>query len=248
MTIQGNSEQGTGNGETVPAAATTASPSRLKTGVFGGTFDPPHLGHLIIATELQHALGLDRVLFIPAGDPPHKAYQHVSAPADRLAMLRLAIAETPAFDVSTIEIDRTGPSYTVETLQFLTAEMPDARLIFLMGEDSLRDLSTWREPDRIATLAELAVATRPGVTVDLETVYSAIPETRGRVRLVDVPEIGIASRDLRRRASEGLPIRYQVLPAVDDYIREHRLYCPERTDRSARSERPEVQTQATSPR
>jgi nicotinate-nucleotide adenylyltransferase len=178
-------------------------------------------------------LDLDRVVFIPSGDPPHKAYQHVSRPADRLAMLRLALAETPAFDISTIEIERTGPSYTVDTLELLTRQQPQARLIFLMGEDSLRDLATWRQPNHIATLAELAVATRPGVQVDVDAVYAAIPETRDRVRLVDVPEIGIASRDLRRRAATGLPVRYQVLPAVDDYIREHQLYRPSAVTPSA---------------
>lgn len=248
MVDRGDGEQGTGARELETSRHPASPPSQLKTGVFGGTFDPPHLGHLIIATELQHALGLDRVLFIPAGDPPHKAYQHVSTPADRLAMLRLAVADTPAFDISTIEIERSGPSYTVETLQFLASEMPETRLIFLMGEDSLRDLSTWRQPKQIAILAELAVATRPGVTVDLDRVYDAIPETRGRVRLVNVPEIGIASRDLRRRASEGLPIRYQVLPSVDDYIREHRLYRETREEHSAHSARIEARTRSASPR
>jgi nicotinate-nucleotide adenylyltransferase len=221
---------------------TTTGSQPATIGIFGGTFDPPHLGHLIIATELQYVLGLDRVMFIPAGDPPHKAYQHVSSPQDRVAMLRLALTETPSFAISTVEIDRTGPSYTVDTLRLLTEQIEGARLIFLMGEDSLRDLATWREPNQIATLADLAVATRPGVSVDVDAVHTAIPETRGKVQLVAVPEIGIASRDLRRRAAAGLPIRYQVLPAVDDYIRENGLYRPRE------SKQPGIVVQAERPR
>lgn len=192
-------------------------------GVFGGTFDPPHIGHLIIAAELRHALRLDHVLFVPAGRPPHKP-ETVSDDDDRLAMVRLAIAGDPAFAVSTVDVDRGGPSYSADLLAILKGEFPDASLAFLMGEDSLRDFPSWHRPGTIATLAELGVATRPGVEVDLGTVLRAVPEAAGRVVLVPTPSIGVSSRDLRRRVATGAPIAHQVPAAVERYIRERGLY------------------------
>ena len=203
-------------------AGSTARPARI--GVFGGTFDPVHLGHLIVATELRHALALDRILFVPAGRPPHKPDLEISDDAHRLAMLRLALDGDPAFAISTVDVDRGGLSYTSELLAILRRELNPVDLVFLMGEDSLRDLPTWHEPGRIAALAELGVALRPGVAVDLEAVLRAVPEARGRVHLVPTPLIDIASRDLRRRVATGAPIRYQVPAAVEAYIREHGLY------------------------
>ena len=195
-----------------------------KIGLLGGTFDPIHYGHLIAAAELQHALHLDRVLLIPNAAAPHKPDVPVSSAEDRVAMLRLAIANVPWLAVDTIELERGGLSYTVETLRALTSRLASATLFFLMGEDSLRDLSTWREPEEIVALAELGVATRPGVLVDLETLYREIPRARGRVHLVEIPEIGIASRDLRQRVIDGRPISFQVPESVERYIRQHRLY------------------------
>ena len=199
-----------------------AEPQRV--GVFGGTFDPVHLGHLIVAAEMRHALDLDRVLFVPAARPPHKATRPIGDDAHRLAMLGLALADNPAFEISTVELDRPGLSYTSDTLAALSTTLAPASLAFLMGEDSLRDLPTWHEPDRIASLAILAVATRPGVVVDLDAVVRAVPAARDRVRLVPIPLIGIAATDIRRRVAAGEPIRYQVPARVEDYIRRHRLY------------------------
>lgn len=193
-------------------------------GVFGGTFDPVHLGHLILAGELRHALALDRVLFVPAGRPPHKTGQAIGDDAHRLAMLRLALADDPAFAISTVDLDRAGTSYTADLLAILHRALAPAKLFFLMGEDSLRDLPTWREPERIAALAELGVATRPGVAIDLEAVLRAVPAARGRVHLVPMPPIGIASHDLRRRIRAGEPIRYLVPAAVETYIADSDLY------------------------
>jgi nicotinate-nucleotide adenylyltransferase len=141
-------------------------------------------------------------------------------------MVRLAVAGNPAFEVSTADLDRGGPSYTADLLARLAVELAPAGLVFLMGEDSLRDLPTWREPGRIAALAELGVATRPGVAIDVEAVYRAVPAARGRVRLVPTPAIGISSRDLRRRVAGGAPIAYQVPAAVERYIHERGLYRP----------------------
>lgn len=199
-----------------------SSPPRL--GLFGGTFDPVHVGHLIAATELRHALGLERVLFLPAGRPPHKPDQTLAPDADRLAMLELALADDPAFAVEPYELSRVGPSYTVETLAALGPRLAPAELVFLMGEDALRDLPTWHQPDRLLALARVGVATRPDVEVDLAAVAARLPAARERVALVPVPSIGVSSRDIRRRVAAGEPIAYQVPTAVARYIVERGLY------------------------
>ena len=199
-------------------------PERQRIGIFGGTFDPIHLGHLIAATDLRHALTLDRVLFVPAKRPPHKAGQIISADHHRLAMLRLAIDGEPAFAVDTIDLDRGGVSYTSDTIELLEERLRPAVLWFLMGIDSLRDLPTWHRPDQLARLAYLGVARRPGIEVDVESVLRQVPEARHRVSMVSTVEIGISASDLRRRVATGLPISYQVLPRVERYIRDQRLY------------------------
>lgn len=193
-------------------------------GIFGGTFDPIHHGHLIAATELRHALGLDRVLLVPNATPPHKPGVVVSDAADRVAMLELAIEGVPWLGIDTVELDRAGPSYTVDTLRLLQRRFSPATLVFLVGEDSLRDLPTWRNPSEIVTRAELGVASRPGVESRLEDVFCAIPEARGRVRLVEIPDVAIASRDLRGRVAEGRPISFQVPTQVERYIAARSLY------------------------
>jgi nicotinate-nucleotide adenylyltransferase len=197
---------------------------RPRIGVFGGTFDPIHLGHLIIASELQSAAKLDRVLFVPAGRPPHKLDQHLSNDADRLEMLRLAVENVPGFEVNTVDLDRHGPSFTTDTLRILHGEIPDADLVFMMGEDSLRDFLTWKEPDKIVAQAELAVARRPGVAHDLGAIYAALPHAEGRIHVFAVPEIGIASRDLRVRAANGGSLRFFVPDRVEEFIRDRGLY------------------------
>lgn len=193
--------------------------------VFGGTFDPIHVGHLIVAEIMRHHLNLEQVIFLPAGRPPHKPGQVLSADHDRLAMLQLAIADSPAFTISTIDLDRPGASYTADTLRILQARVgPECTLHFLMGQDSLRDFPTWHRPDLIAERARLVVALRPGVSVEVEAIEQAVPATRGRIRLVPVPLIGISSRDLRATIRAAGPYRYQVLPAVADYIERQHLY------------------------
>jgi nicotinate-nucleotide adenylyltransferase len=139
-------------------------------------------------------------------------------------MVRLAIAGAPHFAVSTIDIDRGGLSYTADLLELLHAEHPDSELFFLMGEDSLRDLPTWHDPIRICRAAEIGVARRPGVNVDLAAALAAVPDCRGRLHFVSPPAIGISSSELRRRVRDGEPIAYQVPAAVERYIAEHGLY------------------------
>lgn len=193
-------------------------------GVFGGTFDPVHIGHLIIASELRHALDLDRLLFVPTGQPPHKADQAISADADRLAMLELAIGDDPAFEISTVDLERAGPSYTADLLTLLSGQLPGAQLLFLMGEDSLRDLPTWHQPETILALAELGIAARPDIDLDLAALYDRLPDARGRIHVVPTTLIGVSSSGLRRRVREGRPIRYLVPRSVETYIMSNSLY------------------------
>jgi nicotinate-nucleotide adenylyltransferase len=193
-------------------------------GVFGGTFDPVHVGHLVLVSELKHALDLDLVLFVPAGDPPHKPDQLLSSVEHRLHMLEVAVEGRACFDIDHIEVNRIGPSYTKDTLEQIQLKYRSNRLVFLMGEDSLRDLHTWRQPERIIELAELGVGCRPNVHLDLEAVYDRLPNARGRVVLIDVPLIEISSRDIRKRVANGAPYAYQVPKEVEQYIKEHGLY------------------------
>lgn len=193
-------------------------------GVFGGTFDPVHVGHLIIATELKHELALDHVMVVPAGAPPHKPDQTLSPAADRIRMLELALDGRSGFSIDSVDLDRPGPSYTKDTLARLHARLPHDQLVFLMGEDSLRDLRTWNDPERILALAEIGVGCRPDVEIDLEAIYASLPAARGRVTVVDVPLIGVSSSDIRRRVATGRPIAYQVPLAVERYICERGLY------------------------
>lgn len=198
----------------------------MRLGIFGGTFDPIHVGHLIVAEEIRQALALSRILFLPAGQPPHKQGWRISSVADRVAMTRLAVADNPAFEVCLHDAERVEPAYTADTLAALGALYPGVELFFVMGEDSLVDLPTWRSPERILELARLAVAARPGVSVDLAALEQKLPGLQQRLDLVETLNIGIAARDLRQRVSEGRPIRYQVPAAVEEYIHRHRLYLP----------------------
>jgi nicotinate-nucleotide adenylyltransferase len=193
-------------------------------GILGGTFDPVHNGHLYIANALRAALDLERVVWVPAGRPPHKTGQIVSSDRDRLAMLELALAGSATDQISTIDIERSGPSYTADTLEILAERFAPARLFFLMGEDSLRDLPTWHDPERLLRTAELAVAARPGVVADLAAVARHIPTVQGRVHLIPTKEIAISSSEIRRRVRENLSIRGLVPAVVEAYIRDHGLY------------------------
>jgi nicotinate-nucleotide adenylyltransferase len=190
--------------------------SRL--GVLGGTFDPPHVGHLILAEQAREQLRLDFVVFIPAGDPWRKAGRDVSPAAHRLEMTRLAVAGNDAFYVDDLEITREGPTYTVDTLRLLRERAPGDELFFIVGEDALADLHAWRDPEGIAALATLAVAGRSGIEV-----AAALPFAR-RVERIAMPLIDVSSTDVRERASAGRSLRYLVPPAVEAYIKDNRLY------------------------
>ncbi len=198
----------------------------MKVGVMGGTFDPIHLAHLILAEQARVFLGLDRVLFVPAGAPWRKAERRIAPVADRVAMVRAALAGDPYFEVSLIESERRGPSYTVDTLSVLQRQLgPQAELYFILGQDALADLPNWREPARIVQLARLAVAARPGCPrPDPAALERAVPGIRERIDVVPMPQVDISSTDIRRRVAQGLSIRFLVPAAVEAYIAAHGLY------------------------
>ncbi len=199
----------------------------MRLGVLGGTFDPIHFGHLLAAEEARVTLGLERVLFAPAGDPPHKQGHVISPVTHRLAMVRLAIADNPAFAVTTVDTDRPGPHYTVDTIRLLREEWGTGvdETFFLMGADSLTQLLTWHQPDRLVELCHLAVMARPGYRPDLTGLRSSLPGLVARLEWVEMPVLDISASDLRRRVCQGRSIRYQVPEAVAAYVAEHGLYC-----------------------
>jgi nicotinate-nucleotide adenylyltransferase len=178
--------------------------------VFGGTFDPIHVGHLAIANAALEELGLDRVYFVPALRSPLKAKGPTADAADRLAMLTASIADEPRFAVSRAELDREGPSFTVDTLEALRGE---GALFLILGSDAYADFEHWRDPERIRALATVVLAARPGA-----------PNAPAAVRILDSPLMDISSRELRARAARGRSLRYLVPEAALRYIEEHRLY------------------------
>jgi nicotinate-nucleotide adenylyltransferase len=196
--------------------------SRL--GILGGTFDPPHYGHLVLAENGRAQLGLDRVLFVLAGNPPHKPDSPVTPAHHRAAMVEAAIAGNNAFSLSRVDLDRPGPHYTVDMLALLQQEYPGAVLYFLMGGDSLAQFLTWRDPAGIVQHAWLAVMGRSAHSPDLEELEGGVPGIRERIIWLDVPDLDIASTDLRRRVREGLPLRYLVPSQIEAYICAHHLY------------------------
>jgi nicotinate-nucleotide adenylyltransferase len=193
-------------------------------GILGGTFDPPHLGHLILAQSALAGLQLSKIVFIPNGDPPHKRAQFVTPAAHRVAMLEAAIKDNPAFELSRIEIDRPPPYYTYQTLRLLREQLPDSELVLLLGGDSLRDLPNWQYPEEIVQLTRLGVMQRPGERIYLDVLAERLPEIESHVQIMEAPEVGIAARALRRMVAHGESIRYQVPDAVIVYIQAHGLY------------------------
>ena len=193
----------------------------LRVGVLGGTFDPVHRGHLALARAALDELGLDELLFVPAGRPWRKAGRIVAPAKHRLAMLRLALEDELAFRVETMEMDRPGPSYTSDTLEALRAARPDDELFFIAGEDALADLPNWVRPERILELATLAVARRAGVQ---QEAGEGLPGLRERVVWLKMPLLAVSATEIRDRVSHGLPVDELVPSVVGVYIQEHGLY------------------------
>ena len=199
-------------------------------GVIGGTFDPIHFGHLVIAEEVYAALKLAEMVFVPAGDPPHKPERMVTPAVDRLMMLQLAIASNPHFTISRVDIDRPGPSYTVETLRLLREQWGEQSTIyFVIGWDSLEDLLDWYDPAGILERLDYLVAVkRPGYDEGegyLDRLEERLPGIRQRLIIVPAPRLEISATELRQRVAEGRPIKYQVPEVVEQYILQHGLYC-----------------------
>ena len=193
-------------------------------GILGGTFDPVHYGHLVIAEAARDQLGLDHVEFLPANDPPHKPNDSVSSARDRVAMVSAAIDGIDYFTLNCVEIERAGPSYTVDTLERIREGTPSDDLVFIMGGDSLRDLPSWRSPLRILELATLAVVNRPGVAYELEGMEASLPGLTAGVRFIETPLIDLSSTNLRRLCSLGHSIRFQTPDPVIRYMLENNLY------------------------
>jgi nicotinate-nucleotide adenylyltransferase len=193
-------------------------------GVLGGTFDPPHIGHLVLAETARVQLALDRVLFVPVGQPPHKRALPITAAFHRVSMVEAAIKHNPAFGLSRADLDRAGPHYTVDMLELMHQRYPRAALHLLLGGDSLSEFHTWWDTAGIVERAHLAVMARPGSRIDLGRLEKSVPGIRSRITLLDVPPLGISSTDLRQRVRRRLPVRYLVAEPVAAYIREQSLY------------------------
>ncbi|MSR36379.1 MAG: nicotinate (nicotinamide) nucleotide adenylyltransferase [Gemmatimonadetes bacterium] len=202
-----------GPGRPEPASGTK------RVGVFGGTFDPPHVGHLIVARDAAETLGLDGVVLVPAARPPHKTSTHATSADLRLAMVNATVADDPILSVLAIELARPGPSYTVDTLRQLKVENPAAELFLLIGADQWRQLGTWKEPEQIGVLATISVMAREGE--DPETVDLGLGLTYQRV---PVTRLDISSTEVRSRVREGRSIRYLVPRQVEEIIRSNQLY------------------------
>ena len=193
-------------------------------GVMGGTFDPIHHGHLVAAEEARWQFDLDKVVFVPTGQPWQKPVG-VSPAEDRYQMTVIATASNPDFTVSRLEIDHQGPTYTVDTLRRLRSQHPeDTRLFFITGADAVLQILTWKQPELVLAQAEFIAATRPGF--DLDRLVSQVPGAPGRVHRMEIPALAISSSDIRARAARGAPIRYLVPDGVARYIHKHALYRP----------------------
>ena len=199
----------------------------MNIGILGGTFDPIHAGHLTIAEEARLKLGLNLVLFVPAGRPWLKADRDITSPVHRVEMIKRAIAPNPYFKLSTAEIDRPGPSYTVDTIAVLQEQLgASARLHLLLGWDSLAELPRWKEPTRVLRLSRLVAIPRPGFSSPgSEVLEDLIPGITGSVIFLDMPPVDISSSDIRTRVAKGLSIHGLVTDEVESYIEEQNLYC-----------------------
>jgi nicotinate-nucleotide adenylyltransferase len=197
----------------------------MRIGIFGGTFDPPHLGHLILAAEAGSQLRLDRLLWVLTPDPPHKQGHSISPLEARLEMVQAAIAEDPLFELSRVDIDRSPPHYAVDAVRLLGEANPGADLVYLMGGDSLHDLPSWHRPlDFLALCDALGVMRRPGDAVDLLTLEKILPGVSAKVEFVTAPLIDISASQIRQRVAGGRPFRYFVPPQVYRLIVKYGLY------------------------
>jgi len=198
-------------------------PERI--GLFGGTFDPPHLGHLILASEAQSQLELDRLLWTLTPEPPHKQEQPITPVEHRLAMVNLAIEDNPSFELSRVELDRPGPHYTLDTVKIIADENPGAEIVPIIGGDSLHDLPKWYRPKELLYKCHwVGVMRRPEDSANIEALERDLPGIKSKVHYVDAPLLEIASRDIRSRIANGETFRYYLPKPVYEYIEQNQLY------------------------
>jgi len=194
-------------------------------GVFGGTFDPPHLGHLILASEAIHQFNLDKILFIISADPPHKRNNEITSPMHRIKMLSLATEENTAFEISKIDLERPGPHFAVDTMKILCEEKPTTNFVYLMGEDSLHDLPNWGRPHEFLNQCHrLGVMVRSKIPQDISHLLEVFPTLPDKLNWLKTPNFDIASRDIRNRIRKNIPVQYFLPHKVNHYIKENNLY------------------------
>ena len=192
--------------------------------IFGGTFDPIHIGHLAIAEDARWTLQADRVLFVPTAQQPLKYVCHRAIAAQRLTMVELAVADNPYFAVSDLEIRRGGLSYSVDTVAVIKEQHPAADLVFVLGADALALLPRWHQIERLIELCRFVVLRRPGFDLSFDSILTTLPTLRDRITIIDGPALDISATDVRLRLQAGQPVRYHLPPAVWHYIEQHGLY------------------------
>jgi nicotinate-nucleotide adenylyltransferase len=198
---------------------------KKRIGIFGGTFDPPHIGHLILAAEARDQLDLDCTIWILTPEPPHKQGKEISSLSHRLNMVELAIAEDEGFSLSRVDIDRPGPHYAVDTAHILRGSFVDKELIYLMGGDSLEDLPHWyKAKEFLSVMDGIGVMRRPGDDIDISELFSALPGLKEKLNFVTAPLLEISAEQIRRRASQKRAFRYYLLPRIYDYICDNNIY------------------------
>jgi len=196
-----------------------------KIGVFGGTFDPPHIGHLILASEACYQLDLQSILWVLTPNPPHKPNQPITPLIHRLSMLQVCLVDEPCFNLSRVDIDRSPPHYALDTMRILRSKYPDVHLVYLMGGDSLHDLPNWHHPQEFIRVCQtVGVMHRPGEHIDLTTLETLLPGITEKTRFIEAPMLEISSSLIRQNLQEGRPFRYYLLPPVYSLIKEHNLY------------------------
>ncbi len=199
--------------------------NRKRIGIFGGTFDPPHIGHLILAAEARDQLNLDCTIWVLTPDPPHKQGKDIAPLEHRLAMVELAITGDSGFKLSSVDIDRPGPYYAVDTVALLREVYPDFELVYLMGGDSLMDLPQWYQPEKLLSIVDaIGVMRRPGDKIDLTELIDALPMLLEKLQFVTAPLLEISARQIRQRIHEDHAFRYYVLPTVYEYIKKNGVY------------------------
>jgi nicotinate-nucleotide adenylyltransferase len=204
----------------------TENGKERRLGIMGGTFDPIHYGHLVTAEGARYAFGLERVIFIPSGRPPHKTGNMVSNPLDRYEMTCMAIASNPYFCASAIEVERPGPSYTIDTVRAVMKQYPGAKIYFITGADALLEIFNWKDFDALILICNFVAATRPGYRLfELKEKIAFLPPgLKQNISYMEVPALAISSTDIRQRVHDGRPVKYLLPESVEDYIKKNRLY------------------------